>query len=341
MSLIQQPKYLPVFHHIPKSGGTYVLSWAQMLCRIYHIMKGDNQQQCWTSARIRRFFVEMKNGRQLTVVYYTPTDLTGSPDGILKLYNCKNDSGKLDKSKLFQAQIHYIKRKFGSHQNSPDANVIKPDAFLSLVQAKEVVPFFISIDPIFFGASKSPDHQNSWEDARNFIHKVVAHLKRERRLDFTVLRNPYDRALSLYDYIKSDRSSHEANHDCLTATSFEEYIQSKELEDSWFIRSLMDMSNSTIIEPYHLTFAHEGYLKKFLLSDISKVDDLINSVFHGIYGIQQSHVEEHVAKASIDKNATSNKSKIKLEDLDPTIQQKFLDRTYWDRKLWERYCKNV
>ncbi|MAR66738.1 MAG: hypothetical protein CL833_05745, partial [Crocinitomicaceae bacterium] len=84
MSIIKDPEYLPVFHHIAKNAGTYVLSWAQMLCRRYHLMRGDNQQQCWTANRIRRVLVQLENGRQLTVIYYTPTDLTGSPDGILE-----------------------------------------------------------------------------------------------------------------------------------------------------------------------------------------------------------------------------------------------------------------
>ena len=45
MSIIKDPEYLPVFHHIAKNAGTYVLSWAQMLCRRYHILRGDNTQQ--------------------------------------------------------------------------------------------------------------------------------------------------------------------------------------------------------------------------------------------------------------------------------------------------------
>ena len=97
------------------------------------------------------------------------------------------------------------------------------------------------------------------------------------------------------------------------------------------------MRDDQVIEPYHLTLADE-WLQHFRISDTSKVDDLINNVFHGAYGILQSDVEDWVLKNNIHKNSTPNKLKIKFKDLDPTIQQKFLDRTYWDRKLWERYC---
>ena len=338
MSIIKDPEYLPVFHHIAKNAGTYVLSWAQMLCRRYHILRGDNtQQQCWTANRIRRLLVQLENGRQLTVIYYTPTDLTGSPDGILEFADCRKPDGSIDKNILPNAQNSYI-HSILEQGADPQTNIISPRKFLDFVITKDIIPFCIIIDPIFWGGLKSLDDSGSWKDARIFIDKVLLLSERKHPLNFTVLRNPYDRALSLFNYIKSDNSSHEPNHDCLASKNFQEYIESDELEDSWFLRSLMDMPDSAIIEPYHLTLAHEGYLKHFRISDTSKVDDLINNVFHGAYGIEQSDVEDWVLKNNIHKNSTPNKLKIKFKDLDPTIQQKFLDRTYWDRKLWERYC---
>lgn len=330
MSIIKDPEYLPVFHHIAKNAGTYVLSWAQMLCRRYHLMRGDNQQQCWTANRIRRVLVQLENGRQLTVIYYTPTDLTGSPDGILKLAECKKPDGSIDKNILPNAQNSYI-HSILEQGTDPQTNIIPPQKFLDFVQTKDIVPFCVIIDPM----------EPGWIEARKYIDLIIEKSERKHVLHFTVLRDPYKRAQSLFHYLTSDESSHEPTHDSIQAKNFEDYIQSDEVEDSWFLRSLMDMPDSAIIEPYHLTLAHEGYLKHFRISDTSKVDDLINNVFHGSYGILQSDVEDWVLKNNIHKNSTPNKLKIKFEDLDPTIQQKFLDRTYWDRKLWKRYCKNV
>ena len=339
MSIIKDPEYLPVFHHIAKNAGTYVLSWAQMLCRRYHLMRGDNLSLHWTSAKIRRALIRLKGGRQLTIIYCTLTDLTGHPHGIFSVYPELEQFSKENKREIvLEKQMEYINNRYPIDSDET-TNIIPEDDFLNFIENGDIIPFCVIIDPIFWGGLKSPDNSSSWRDARIFIDKVLLLSGRKHPLNFTVLRNPYDRALSIFNYIKSDNSSHEPNHDCLVSKSFQEYIESDELEDSWFLRSLLDMPDSAIIEPYHLTLAHEAYLKHFRISDTSKVDDLINNVFHGAYGIQQSDVEDWVLKNNIHKNSTPNKLKTKFEELDPTIQQKFLDRTYWDRKLWERYCE--
>ena len=339
MSIIKDPEYLPVFHHIAKNAGTYVLSWAQMLCRRYHLIRGDNLSLHWTSAKIRRALIRLKGGRQLTIIYCTLTDLTGHPHGIFSVYPELEQFSKENKREIvLEKQMEYINNRYPIDSDET-TNIIPEDDFLNFIENGDIIPFCVIIDPIFWGGLKSPDNSSSWRDARIFIDKVLLLSGRKHPFNFTVLRNPYDRALSIFNYIKSDNSSHEPNHDCLVSKSFQEYIESDELEDSWFLRSLLDMPDSAIIEPYHLTLAHEAYLKHFRISDTSKVDDLINNVFHGAYGIQQSDVEDHVIESNLHRNATPNKLKIKFEDLDPTIQQKFLDRTYWDRKLWERYCE--
>lgn len=331
MSIIKDPEYLPVFHHIAKNAGTYVLSWAQMLCRKYHMMIENNQAQCWTGNRIRRFLVKLEDQKELTVFYYTSTDLTGSRNGILQFKDCFNSNGEIDKVKLVNAQNEFISSKFNQvSELDPFTNIIDENCLLDLIKSGDVEVFSISINP----------HSPGWNPARVYIQKILDESKIKHALHFTVLRDPYKRAQSLFHYLTGNESAHEPTHGSIKAKNFEDYIQSNEVEDSWFLRSLLDMPDDEIIEPYHLTLAHE-WLHHFRISDTSKVDDLINHVFHGAYGILQSDVEPDVVKWHVDKNSTPNKLKIKFEDLDSTIQQKFLDRTYWDRKLWERYCKNA
>jgi len=50
------------------------------------------------------------------------------------------------------------------------------------------------------------------------------------------LRDPFSRAVSMYYYAQSSQSDHENCHDKFRGMSFEDYICSSLLEDSWLIR---------------------------------------------------------------------------------------------------------
>ena len=102
----------------------------------------------------------------------------------------------------------------------------------------------------------------------------------------------------------------------------------------------MNLEDEHVIEPKHFTLAKK-YLDHFRIQDISRTDELINSVFHGCYGVMISDIDEHTAKKHTYLNQTPNKKKICFEDLNPETQEVFLDRTYWDRQVFETYCKNV
>ena len=339
MSIIHKPKHLPVFHHIAKNAGTYTLSWMQMLCRRYHILRGDNvPQQGWTASRIRRCLIELSEGNQLTVVYYTPTDLSGDPCWVMKNSDCTNPDGSLDGHKLAQAQIDFVNQRFPSEDGS--TNHIPLDLFIEFVKNKEIEPFSISVDPMHWGGIQQLN-SFGWLSAEEAIQKIIQTCEREKAINFTLLRDPYERAASLFYYLKSEDSSHEPNHNCLESEHFEQFLLSRELEDSWFLRNLIGLNWNEEIQQEHFDLACSKYLQHFAISDISGVDNLIDSVFYDSYGIRQTDVEDRVVQANISKNSTTKKIKIPFYGLDLTTQQTFLDRTYWDRKLWERYCKNV
>ena len=317
-----KPSLLPVFHHIAKNAGTYVLSWAQMFCRQYHISLKHNELEHWTSAKIRRALIPLKYKRQLTVIYCTLTDLTGDEYGVLSFDKSKDTT-------IFEKQMNFINSKYPQGLDS-STNIIESLDFIKLVQTKDILPFCVIIDPM----------EEGWKDAQDVINNIVNYSERESALHFTVLRDPFKRALSMFNYLKSEDSSHEPTHGSLISSDFSEYLQSDEVEDSWFLRSVINLPRNAIIEPFHMTLADQ-WLRHFRISDISKVDGLINNVFHGAYGVLQDHVPLDIIEQHLDRNETSNKLKISFNDLDKKVAQKFLDRTYWDRKLWERYCKNV
>lgn len=301
MSINPHPNHMPVFHHIAKNAGTYTLSWMMMLCRKYNLIIGKNEIPGWTSKRIRRSIVLLEDDRQLTCCIHTPTDVA----------NINNA----------------FERRPGSDEVT---DYVELEPFIASIVSGDVEPFSISIDPM----------QPGLVIPRLAINEIMVASKRDHQLNFTVLRDPYERCQSLYNYLKSNKSKHESTHNSIVSENFLDFLVSEEVEDSWFIRNILDMPEGQIIEPYHLTLAHE-WLQYFRMSDISGVDTLIDSVFHGCYGIMQSDIEPNVAATHINKNKSRKKVKYEFSDLPVKTQQTFLDRTYWDRKLWERYCKNV
>ena len=75
----------------------------------------------------------------------------------------------------------------------------------------------------------------------------------------------------------------------------------------------------------------------FLIGDIKNVDDIINQSLFSCFkeGLRSSDTNTNL------RNSTKIKNKITIDDLEEETKQQFLKQTYWDRKLWERYCKNV
>lgn len=303
-----RPHLLPVFYHIAKNAGTYTLSWMMMLCRVYSIQMGCRTLPGWTSDRIRRSVVDIGGHKQLTCVIYTPTDV-----------HINNE--------------HFKKNAAGDG----NSDWVTIEHFTHAINTGQVKVFSVSVDPVGWGGDHMPeDYCHGYNQHRQALQLIQQATGREHLLNFTILRDPWSRAQSMYNYLTTDSSAHEPNHGAIQAENFIKYINSDELEDSWFIRNMLNLSNNTTIEPKHLTVCDQ-YLKTWRISDINNTDQLIDQVFHGAYGVMQHNVESDVV--DVWRNNTPNKTKVKFDELDQNSQQTFLDRTYWDRKLWERYCK--
>ena len=293
MKFHKNPNLLPVFHHIAKSAGTYVLGWMFFLCRKYYSSFGCDPDCC------KMISITLPNGKSLSALCHINKNLNDLGDQI-EIIN----SGSLKTNSEF---------------------------FLDLLLAKELNLFSVSVDP------SSP----GWNCAKNYLLEILDILDLDHLLNFMVIRNPYDRAQSLFNYIESDDSSHEPTHQSYASDNFLDFICGHEMEDSWIIRNLIDLDNTEPILPDHFTICNDAYLQHFKIKDIAYTDDLINEVFYNVYGINQNHLNRSKVLKNINKNKSSAIPKIEFNNLPKDIQQKFLDRTYWDRKLWDKYCKNV
>ena len=154
--------------------------------------------------------------------------------------------------------------------------------------------------------------------------------------NFTILRDALSRQQSLFDYLTSKDSSHEPTHGSISQDTFVEYLNSEGLEDSWLIRVLSGIPHNMNINQYWMDIVVQFLeSQNFLIGDISKTDDIINEVLNDCFGEKINESD----KQSIFRNSTKNKDKITINGLNEKTKQNFLYQTYWDKKLWERYCK--
>jgi hypothetical protein len=171
---------------------------------------------------------------------------------------------------------------------------------------------------------------------RNGAFDMICEHAGKRPEYFTVLRNPFERAFSLYSYLTNSGSRHEPTHGMIVASSFEEYIRSSQLEESWLIRNLREISDGSPITEEDFSEARL-ILNKFKIADVSKIDTLINGVFEKCYGLNTGAIQD---ARDFNKNATSG-SKRAFRDLDEETQNLFLQRTAFDRRLYAHFINGA
>jgi len=155
-------------------------------------------------------------------------------------------------------------------------------------------------------------------------------------LFFTTIRDPFSAITSLFNYIKGDSSLHERNRRKISSTTFSEYVTSHEMPDSWIIRELAEVPHNEPISQAHIDIA-TSILDRFVISDISRVDDLINIVFSLCYNLTYSPTDKPII--NINKNTGGNFDKIQFTDLSSETQRLFAERTKCDQLIYNKYHK--
>ena len=163
-----------------------------------------------------------------------------------------------------------------------------------------------------------------WEEALLKMG-VVAPLK------WMLVRHPYEVARSFFYYITSPASNHEAQRPALGSRSLVEYIGSREVSDSWLIRNLLDLPDSTLIGDAEIGRAQE-VLSDFKVKDIMLALPLIDSVFLQCYNISSADVSLR-ARKYVRMNA-SDGAKVHFYDLPREVQETFLKRAEPDLRLY-------
>jgi len=164
----------------------------------------------------------------------------------------------------------------------------------------------------------------------NLLNEYIPH-------QFLILREPFSRAQSLYNYIKSESSIHERTHGLIKADTFEDYIMSEQLEDSWIIRNLIQVENSIPLNEQHFNDA-VNILSRFNIYPIKNIILAVQEAFLTCYDFDILKVKLNKSD-EVHKNEGKKVCKLQLENFSPKIQQTFNNRTFLDNKLYNTFIK--
>lgn len=147
---------------------------------------------------------------------------------------------------------------------------------------------------------------------------------------FALLRDPFERARSLYNYLTSPRSRHEVTH--INSPTLADYLRSHESEDCWLIRELLRLTNSHIITDDDFNRACD-VLDAMTIMPMAQVNEAMDDVFRSCYGVRydMASIGNRCERNSHDKGGT-------LDGVDDMTKQVFNLKSRYDRLLYNRYC---
>ena len=167
-------------------------------------------------------------------------------------------------------------------------------------------------------------------------HDILNHFKDYDLHQFLILRDPFYRAQSIYNYNTSEESVNDYSHDSIKSKTFEDYVTSEQLEDSWLIRNLTNINDAESLQESHFQQAQK-ILKSFNVYDIKDTDIAIQQTFKECYEFDTRKIELKPWDI-ITKNETNYK-KINIEELSEKSQAIFKNRVFWDYKIINSFFK--
>jgi uncharacterized C2H2 Zn-finger protein len=278
-SLIERD--VPVFLHIPRCGGTFVLS--SMMAFLCYCLKAVHE-----CGSIRQILVN--DGGVIFRVIAT----------------CRQDVG-FDDDDRYKLSVNL-------------------DGFFEILPKLEFV-FSAMIEPA--GVSRFGD---------GIFHEIFHRIQR-RPMFFTCLRDPFERDASFFGYLKAHeadslRLRNQSFHDFeergasarLEGLSFEEYIQSDRLSDSWLIRTLLPQAahicENEIDEACQL-------LADFRICGLAGLSEHLVKVLEDCYG-------EIAVPPDFEISSNRSMGGAALDKISEKAMAAFLEKTRPDYELYRR-----
>lgn len=154
--------------------------------------------------------------------------------------------------------------------------------------------------------------------------------------EFITFRESFSRAESFYFYLRSENSEHENLHGQFNHVTFDEYLSSYQVEDSWCIRFFTKLDNDKDISEKEFNFVC-GLIDDMKVVYYKDIDSYLYKLFKNIYDIDALEHKKIFDVREVYDN--KNKDKTKTDKLDVNALKTFNERTYWDQKLFNKYVK--
>lgn len=274
---------LPVFYHVPKNAGTYMINNMLLFFREYRRVRTDWLNRSYETARN----IEIKQGDKTLMRL-----IAGDPENWCG-HNLKSNTNDVS---------HFV----ATEQQAADT-INNTWLFAAVVE----------------------------DDGFSHRNRLIS-LLNTSMCEGIILREPFSRTKSLYGYVTSDASAHEPSHKSIKG-SFEQYIMSDQLECGWVIKRFCGLHDNTQLTTQHYDKTCE-LLDHMHVMDIKQTDQLIDQVFEQCYDLSRNSFPAHFKPPARHQNS----SRVNVGYVDLTAEQKqhFDACTYWDRKLYERYCNS-
>lgn len=202
------------------------------------------------------------------------------------------------------------------------------ETFIEFLQSKRIVIYSVVL---ISKQTHNLDMRSGWFKVKNILKNQSS-----VPLNYITIRDVFDRQQSVHNYLISPESKHEPTHNKLSS-SFDHYIQSDQLEDSWLIRTLTGLPINCPIDHYWVTEALDFIDKmKINIIDTRHVLESLEIIYNHCFGLSfMNKITEESTDLNINLNKTSIK-KIQLHDLSYSSRCKFLKRTRWDRFIYKQ-----